>query len=72
MAAVPLLAHPEPPCAGWTGRSGRVQQHLAEALAHRGDLDVYICGLKEMVNDVRARLKDAGYDRKQVFYERYD
>jgi len=25
-----------------------------------------------MVNDVRARLKDAGYDRKQVFYERYD
>jgi ferredoxin-NADP reductase len=56
----------------WTGRAGRVQQHLDEALAGRVDLDVYICGLKAMVDEVRLMLKERGFDRKQVFYEKYD
>ena len=34
--------------------------------------DVYICGLKEMVDDVRALLKQKGFDRKQIIYEKYD
>lgn len=65
----PTLSRPEP---GWTGRAGHVQQHLEEALGERRDLDVYLCGLKLMVDDVRARLKAAGFDRKQIFYEKYD
>ena len=60
------------PGADWTGLTGRVQAHVMEALGERRDLDVYICGLKEMVNDVRARLKEKGVDRKRVIYERYD
>ncbi len=61
----------------WTGRTGRVQAHLDEALDLRtpGDLfetDVYICGLKAMVDDVRAELKKRGFDRKQIIYEKYD
>jgi CDP-4-dehydro-6-deoxyglucose reductase len=65
----PTLTRPSP---AWTGRIGRVQEHLPEALGNRRDLDVYICGLKEMVNDFRARLKDLGFDRKQIIFERYD
>ncbi len=65
----PTLSRPE---AGWTGRTGHVQQHLEEALDGRRDLDVYLCGLKLMVDDVRARLKTGGFDRKQIFYEKYD
>jgi CDP-4-dehydro-6-deoxyglucose reductase len=56
----------------WTGRAGRVQQHLDEALGGRTDLDVYICGLKEMVDDVRQMLKSRGFDRKRILYEKYD
>lgn len=56
----------------WTGRRGHVQQHLDEALASRTDVDVYICGLKAMVDDVRERLKAKGFDRKQIIYEKYD
>jgi CDP-4-dehydro-6-deoxyglucose reductase len=51
-----------------------VQSHLDELL-QTDDIatrDVYICGLKEMVDDVRRQLKERGFDRKQVFYERYD
>jgi CDP-4-dehydro-6-deoxyglucose reductase len=54
-----------------------VQAHLDEALALRvpdelATVDVYICGLKEMVDDVRAELKKRGFDRKQIIYEKYD
>src|SRR5215471_12412458 len=65
----PTLSRPDP---GWGGRSGHVQAHLAEALGERRDLDVYLCGLKAMVDDVRRILKEMGFDRKQVFYEKYD
>jgi len=65
----PTLTRPEP---GWKGRSGRVQQHLAEAVGSRRDLDVYICGLREMVDDVRGMLRNTGFDRKRMVYEKYD
>jgi CDP-4-dehydro-6-deoxyglucose reductase len=61
----------------WTARTGRVQQHIMEALGERRDLDsyncdVYICGLREMVDDVRMKLKETGLDRKRIIYEKYD
>lgn len=65
----PTLSRPEE---GWSGRTGHVQAHLDEALGGRKDLDVYICGLRLMVDDVRARLKELGFDRKQIVYEKYD
>jgi CDP-4-dehydro-6-deoxyglucose reductase len=65
----PTLTRPRE---GWTGGTGRVQGHVLEVLGERRDVDVYICGLKEMVNDVRALLKEKGVDRKRVVYERYD
>ena len=60
------------PPENWTGRTGRVQQHVLEALGERRDVDVYICGLREMVDDVRLKLKEAGLDRKRIIYEKYD
>lgn len=65
------------PTETWKGRTGRVQAHLDEVLAvpdheDRATLDVYICGLKEMVDDVRAELKKRGFDRRQIIYEKYD
>jgi CDP-4-dehydro-6-deoxyglucose reductase len=60
------------PAEEWPGRRGHVQAHLDEAIGDRRDLDVYLCGLKLMVDDVRAILKRTGFDRKQIFYEKYD
>jgi CDP-4-dehydro-6-deoxyglucose reductase len=56
----------------WTGRTGRVQTHLSEAIAERKDIDIYLCGLRPMVDDVRVILKGMGFDRKQIRYEKYD
>lgn len=71
---LPTITRPSPT---WTGRSGRVQLHLDEALSietepDRANTDVYICGLKEMVDSVRGELKRRGFDRKQIIYEKYD
>ncbi len=60
------------PDESWRGRTGRVQAHLLEVLGGRTDFDVYVCGLKEMVDEVRAQLKGLGFDRKQIIYEKYD
>ena len=66
---VPTLTRPPE---GWSGRVGRVQPLLMEAVGERRDFVVYICGLKEMVDDVRGRLKELGFDRKQIVFEKYD
>jgi len=65
----PTLTRPGPE---WKGRSGRVQSHLDQALKGKSAVDVYLCGLKEMVDDVRASLKQRGFDRKQIIFEKYD
>lgn len=56
----------------WKDRIGRVQSHTLQTLGGRRDMDVYICGLREMVDDMRQQLKAAGLDRKKIIYEKYD
>lgn len=65
----PTLTQPGP---AWSGRVGRVQTHLAETIGGRTDVDIYLCGLRPMVDDVRQILKGMGFDRKQIRYEKYD
>lgn len=57
----------------WPGERGHVQPLLRKLFAGRRDIDAYICGLKEMVDDVRRILKqELGLDRRQMHYEKYD
>jgi ferredoxin-NADP reductase len=36
------------------------------------DIHAYICGLNDMVSGNRDRLKERGWERKQIMFERYD
>jgi CDP-4-dehydro-6-deoxyglucose reductase len=64
------LSRPE---AGWTGRVGHVQNHVAELARALGEPHVFICGLNRMVGAVRALCKEElGYDRRRIHSERYD
>jgi NAD(P)H-flavin reductase len=60
------------PSEQWTGRTGRVQRWTLEAVGERRDMDVYICGMKAMVDDLRSQLKAVGVDRKRIIFEKYD
>jgi len=60
------------PAADWTGATGRVQPLLLETMGGRQDVQVYVCGLKEMVDSVRALCKERGLERRQMIFEKYD
>lgn len=68
---VPTLTRPE---AGWTGRRGRVQLYVPELVAEAGnDCNVLVCGVGEMVKEVRALVRDElGLARERVRTERFD
>jgi CDP-4-dehydro-6-deoxyglucose reductase len=66
---LPTLSRPEP---SWTGLTGHVQSHVLEVLGDRRDMDVYICGMKAMVDEMRARLKEKGLERPRIIFEKYD
>jgi len=66
---VPVLSRPEK---SWSGRAGRVQRHTMELLRGDREVDVYVCGLKMMVDDMRLLLASAGFDRSRVIYEKYN
>jgi ferredoxin-NADP reductase len=66
---LPTLTRPEP---AWTGLAGRVHSHVLNALGDRREVDIYICGLREMVDELRMRLKEIGVDRRRMIYEKYD
>ncbi|MFZ0686491.1 MAG: FAD-dependent oxidoreductase [Terriglobales bacterium] len=56
----------------WTGLRGYVQEHLPEIIKGRTDMHAYICGLAKMVTANRDLLKNQGWDRTAIRYERYD
>jgi len=58
------------PDESWKGKEGRVTAHDGIIL-HSIDRDFYICGLKEMIEDVKAMLIGAGVDEKRIFVEMY-
>lgn len=66
---LPTITRPSP---SWQGRTGRVQAHLDDILALRTDLDVYVCGLRAMVDEVRSLLAARGFDKSRIIYEKYD
>jgi ferredoxin-NADP reductase len=58
--------------AEWKGLRGYVQEHVAYLALGRTDMHAYICGLDKMVSANRELLKSLGWDRKSIFYEKYD
>lgn len=56
----------------WKGLRGYVQEHLGGIVGQRRDMQAYICGLEKMVTANRDLLKEMGWDRKQIVYEKYD
>lgn len=56
----------------WKGLRGYVQDHVPGIVNGRTDMHAYICGLEKMVSANRTLLKGLGWDRKSIFYEKYD
>lgn len=76
---LPTVNHPRD---DWEGLRGNVEVQVRNLLMRGAGVDssssngkpqqAYICGLNEMVAANRAQLKELGWDRKQIVFERYD
>jgi ferredoxin-NADP reductase len=56
----------------WSGLRGYVQEHVPGIVSGQTDMHAYICGLNDMISANRALLKQLGWDRKSIRYEKYD
>jgi ferredoxin-NADP reductase len=56
----------------WKGLRGYVQQHVPGIVQNRAEMNAYICGLDKMIKANRDLLKELGWDRKSIRYEKYD
>lgn len=76
---LPTVSHPHE---SWEGLRGNVEMHVKKLFLDAPGFDspsgdakperAYICGLNDMVAANRAQLKELGWDRKQIVFERYD
>jgi CDP-4-dehydro-6-deoxyglucose reductase len=65
---VPTLSRPEP---SWKGGHGYVQHHFQKMITDPKDKQVYICGLKPMVEEVIAIAQQMGFGKEQIHFEKY-
>lgn len=56
------------PSEGWKGARGRVTEHLSGI---DPSSEAYICGSPEMVEEVRKKLAESGFEEANVFYEAF-
>ncbi len=55
----------------WKGERGYVQQVMKKYINDAQAVDIYICGIKEMVQDVTAALLEIGVEKKNIFTEKF-
>lgn len=60
------------PLNGWTGPSGRVQEHVGNTVGGRSNWDAYLSGSQEMVKDIRRILLELGLDPGAIYNEKYE
>jgi phenol/toluene 2-monooxygenase (NADH) P5/A5 len=57
---------------GWAGRRGYVHEIYNEIFSGEIPAHFYLCGWDSMIKEARKNLKDSGYSRRDVLFEKYD
>lgn len=66
---LPTLSRPGP---AWKGEAGYVQSKISKYFSDPAGKRVYICGLNEMIQAAQAACLQAGFQKEQILYEKYD
>jgi len=67
---VPVVSRP-PGDGSWSGATGHVQEQVRTQFPDLSQADVYLCGVNEMVNEMREIALETGCPKERVFVERY-
>lgn len=55
----------------WEGKKGYVHPIYERLFADQRDAHFYLCGWNNMLDDAKVKLKEMGYEKKQITYEAY-
>ena len=66
---IPTISRPTP---AWKGETGYVQTKIEKFFPDPKNKRIYICGLNEMIEAVQETAYKLGFQKEQVFYEKYD
>ena len=64
---IPILSRQE-----WNGEKGHVQDAIKKYIKNSENMEAYICGLINMVDETKSLLKDLGFDPKKIYVEKYN
>lgn len=56
----------------WNGKTGRVTDFLLKTKIDPKNTETYLCGLKEMIEEVSAILQKKGLPKEAIHFEQYD
>jgi len=56
----------------WQGETGRVTDFLLKTKIDSKNTETYLCGLKEMIEEVSAILQKKGLSKEAIHFEQYD
>ena len=65
---VPVISRPSPQ---WKGETGHVEQILEKYIKKPKNMEIYICGLVQMVEEVKTLAAKIGFDSKKIYFEKY-
>lgn len=63
---IPTLSREE-----WEGKTGYVHAIYEEHAAGKADVNFFLCGWKNMIDEARRRIVEMGFDKKAVHFELY-
>ncbi len=64
---VPTISRPK----NWKGEVGYVQEKLRKFIPNSEGKVIYICGVPNMVDDVKKAAEEIGFPKEKVYYEKY-
>ncbi len=56
----------------WKGKTGYVHNVYKELFSDKRPAQFYLCGWEVMIKEARNTLRDMGYERKDILFEKYD
>lgn len=56
----------------WNGRKGYVHNIYHEFYKDKPDAKFYLCGWDTMISEAKKNLKEFGYERRDILFEKYD
>lgn len=59
------------PSDNWQGNKGRITEYYQDMIEENADIDCYICGSRNMIEDVQAKLLAKNIAKEQIHFEQF-